>query len=89
MVKNISEESIRKAIAEVRHPAIDSTLVDLGMVNDITIKNNKVVVTITFPVPNVPIRDRIINSIKKPITDLGAECEIRETIMDEKERGCF
>ena len=89
MNKNISEQDIRKAVAAVRHPAIDSTLVDLGMVNDITIKNNKVVVTIAFPVPNVPIRDRIINSIKKPITDLGAECEIRETIMDEQKRGIF
>ena len=89
MAKDISEQDIRKAVADVRHPAIDSTLVDLGMINDVAVKNNKVIVTIAFPVPNVPIRDRIIDSIRKPIADLGAECEIREIIMDEQERGTF
>ena len=89
MAKNISEQDIRKAVAVVRHPAIDSTLVDLGMISDVAVKNNKVIVTIAFPVPNVPIRGRIIDSVRKPIADLGVECEIREIIMDEQERGIF
>ncbi|MBN1526412.1 MAG: DUF59 domain-containing protein [Candidatus Omnitrophica bacterium] len=89
MAKNISEQDIRKAVAKVKHPAIDNTLAELGMIDNITFENNKVIVTIAFPVPNVPIRDRIIESVRKPIADLGAECEIRETIMTEQDRGIF
>ena len=89
MAKDISEQDIRKAVAEVKHPAIDCTLVDLGIVKDITVKGDKVVVTIAFPVPNIPIRDKIINSVREPIVGLGAECEIKETIMNQQEREAF
>ena len=89
MAKNISEQDARKAIAEVKHPAIDCTLVELGIVKDIKVKGDKVVVTIAFPVPNIPIRDMIVNSVKKPVTKLGVECEIKETIMVPKEREAF
>ena len=89
MAENISEQDVRKAVGEVRHPAIDCTLVDLGIVKDLTVKGDKVVITIAFPVPNIPIRDKIVNSVKEPITKLGAECEIKETIMNQRERETF
>ena len=89
MVKNISEQSVRKTIGEVKHPAIDCTLVELGIIKDIKLNGDKAVVTIAFPVPNVPIRNMIINSVKEPITKLGVECEIKETIMTPKEREVF
>jgi len=89
MAKNIFEQDARKAIAEVKHPAIDCTLIELGIVKDIKIKGDKIVVTIAFPVPNIPIRDKIVNSVKGPITKLGAECEIKEIIMTSKEREAF
>lgn len=89
MAKNISEHDIRKAIAQVRHPAIDCTLVELVIVKAITFKNDKVVVTMAFPIPNIPIRDMIINSVKDSIIKLGAECQIKETIMSQQERAAF
>lgn len=89
MAKDISEQDIRKVVEEVRHPAIDCTLVELGIVKDIKLKGGKVVVTIAFPAPNIPIRDMIINSVKEPIAKLGVECEIKETTMTPKEREAF
>ena len=89
MTKNIDEQDIRKAVREVKHPAIECTLVELGIVKDIKVKGDKVVVTIAFPVPNIPIRDMIIDSVKEPITKLGAECGIEETIMTPEEREAF
>ena len=55
MTKNISEQDVHEAIAKVKHPAIDCTLVELGIVKDIEVKGDKVVVTIAFPVPNIPM----------------------------------
>jgi len=89
MAKNISEQEVHKAIREIKHPAINCTLVELGIVKDIELKGGKVAVTIAFPVPNIPIRDMIINSVKKPVTKLGVECEIKEMIMTPKEREAF
>ena len=89
MDKDISEQDIRKAVAEVKHPAIDCTLVDLGIVKDITIKGDKVEVTIAFPIPNIPIRDEIVNRVREPIAKLGAEFEVKETIMNQQEREAF
>jgi len=89
MVNNISEEDFRKAVAQVKHPAIDCTLIDLGIVKDITVKGDKVVVTIAFPVPNIPIRDIIMNSVREAIAKLGAKCQIKETLMSQQEREIF
>ena len=89
MVNNISEEDFRKAVAQVKHPAIDCTLIDLGIVKDITVKGDKVAVTIAFPVPNIPIRNIIINSVKEAITKLGAKCQIKETLMSQREHEIF
>ena len=89
MAKNISEEDFRKAVAEVRHPAIDCTLIELGIVKDVKVKGDKVAVTIAFPAPNIPIRDVIVNSVRELIGKLGAECELKETIMNPEEREAF
>jgi ATP-binding protein involved in chromosome partitioning len=89
MTKSISEQDIRKTIAQVKHPAINSTLIDLGIVKNITVKDDKVVITIAFPVPGIPIRDAIIDSVKEPITKLNKECKIVETIMNQQEREAF
>jgi len=89
MNENISEQIIHKLISEVKHPAIDCTLVELGILKDIRIESGKVMVTIAFPVRNIPIKDIIVNSVKEPIAKLGVECEIKETIMSQQEREAF
>ena len=85
MASSISEEDIRRAIERVKHPAIDRTLIDLGMVKDITIKGNKVNVALAFPFPNIPIKDYLINSVWEPINRIGAEAEVQITAMNQEE----
>ncbi len=58
MAKEISEEDIRQVVSEVKHPAIDRTLVDLGIVKEIAIEGNKVLVTIALPSPGIPTQVR-------------------------------
>jgi len=89
MAKNISELDVHKAVAELKHPAIDCTLRDLGIVKNITVKGDKAVVTIAFPFPDIPIKDEIVNSVREPIAKLGVKCEIKETIMNQQERETF
>ena len=85
MDKRISEEDIQKVVAQVKHPAIDHTLIDLGIVKTIAVAGNKVAVTFAFPFPNIPIKDRLVNSIREPIEELGAEVEVKITEMNQEE----
>ena len=85
MDKNISEKSIRNMLKEVKHPAIDRSLLDLGVIKEIAIKEGKVVITMALPFPNIPIIDQLIGSIKEPIEKLGVEIEIIQTVMNQEE----
>jgi len=89
MAENMSEENVRKAMAQIMHPAIDRTLIDLGMVKDITIEGNKVTVTLAVPFPGIPIKDLLVNSVREPIEKLGAKVEVKLAVMNQQELKAF
>ena len=89
MAKNISEKDIFNLVYKVKHPAINRTLRELGIVKDISIKDNKVLITMALPFPNIPIIDQLVSSIKKPIEKLGVEVEVKQTIMNPEELQAF
>jgi len=64
MTPTVSEADIRQAIEEVKHPAIDHSLVDLGIVKDVAIAGQRVTLTFNFPFPNIPIKDMLIASVR-------------------------
>ena len=49
MTESISEEEVHQAVGQVMHPAISRSLVELGMVKDITLGHNKVTLTLALP----------------------------------------
>jgi ATP-binding protein involved in chromosome partitioning len=91
MAKEKSEEDIRQVVAEIKHPAIDRTLVDLGVVKGITVKGNKVLVTMALPFPGIPtqVRDYLVNSVVEQIKKLDVEVEVDVTIMNQEELQAF
>ena len=89
MTKNISQEQVRQVLAEIMHPAIDCTLVELGMIKDITIRNNMVGLILLLPFPNIPIKDYLVNSVHEALMKLGVEVEIKIGQMNQKELQSF
>jgi len=89
MAENIPEEKIRKVIAQVKHSAIDSTLVDLGIVKEVTVKGNNVSVTLAFPFANIPIKDYLIMSVRVPLERLGVKVKVKTTVMNQEETERF
>jgi len=85
MVKNTSEEEIRKVVAQIKHPAIDCTLVDLGIVRNLVVKDDKVIIALSFPSLNIPIKDYLMRSMREPIEKLGARVEVKLTVMNQEE----
>jgi metal-sulfur cluster biosynthetic enzyme len=88
---HLSEKDVHRAIGRVMHPAISRSLVDLGIAKDITLEHGKVKLTLALPFFSIPvsIKDYFVNSLRKAVTDLGAEIEIRITGMSQKELQAF
>jgi metal-sulfur cluster biosynthetic enzyme len=60
-------------------------LVDLGIVKKVYVKDSKVMLIMAFPFPNIPIADHLVNSVREPIEELGAEVEVKITVMNQEE----
>jgi len=91
MAKNISEEDVHQAIGQVMHPEISRTLVELGMVKDIALKDDEVALTLVLPFLGIPtsIKDYLVNSLREAVIKLGANVEVRIAEMNQEERLAF
>ena len=89
MAENVSEQEIRKVIAEIKHSAIDCTLIDLGIIKDVSIDKKNVVVTLAFPFANIPIKDYLIMSVQVPLEKFGLDVEFKTTVMNQEEARRF
>jgi len=91
MANNISEADVHQAIGQVMHPEISRTLVELGMVKDIAVKDDKVSLTLVLPLLGIPasIKDYLVDSLRQTVTKLGAKVEVRIAEMNQEERLAF
>lgn len=78
---------INKYLLEVQHPAKgDKNLIELGMVENVEIEENKVTVTLAFSKHRDPLAEYLIGSAKAAIirnTPAGTEVEIKTVIKEE------
>jgi ATP-binding protein involved in chromosome partitioning len=82
-------ENVLSAISKVQHPAINYSLLKLGIVKDVELIEDSVIVTFVFPFPGIPIADRLISSISEPIEAMGLKLEYIVRIMKEEEKAIF
>ena len=77
--KKVTTEDILKAIGHVEHPEIASTLIELGMILDVVVVENKMTrVALALPMLGIPeaVRNIIVESIRKPIENLGLKMQV-------------
>lgn len=89
MSEKVSELKIHKVISEIKHSAIDRTLVDLGIIRDVEIHRNNVTVKLAFPFANIPIKEYLIMSVAVPLERMGLKVEVKTTIMNDEESRRF
>ncbi len=85
----VTKEDVIKNISDVMHPAINFSLVKLGIVSDVKVENNTATVMFSLPFPNIPILYDLIFSISQPIMDMGLEFKYETRIMSEQEKAEF
>jgi len=81
----MDEEKIREVLSEVKHPAIDCSLIELGIVKDIKLEGNEVKVTMAFPFPNIPIKDQLIKSVRDPLEKMNLNVKVETVAMNREE----
>ncbi len=76
--KSNSEPEIHQALAKVRHPEIDHTLVNLGMLKDMIVEGKKVTLTLALPLMGIPteVKDYLMNSIRQALANLDVSLEV-------------
>jgi metal-sulfur cluster biosynthetic enzyme len=84
-------EDIQHVLSQIEHPEINASLVDLGMIKDVVCKQNNVNLTLKIPVPGIPIKNLLIQSIKQALIELdkNIDVEINVKEMNQKERDQF
>jgi len=85
MEKNYSVEDVTQAIANVMHPAIDRSLIDLGMIRDIALTGNTASLSLLLPFPGIPILSFLEKSLKESVIPLGVDLEIKIEQMNQEE----
>ena len=80
-----TKSAIIDIIKGIKHPAIDKTLWDLGMIKEPLIEDKKIEITLVFPHPEVPIKDEITNSVKDALKGIGLHINIKYATMDDDE----
>jgi Mrp family chromosome partitioning ATPase len=87
----ITREQVLDALRGVIHPEIKQNLVDLQMIKDVVVDNNRVTCTLALPFKEIPIKDDLVRSTREAVTklDAGVEVEVKLTEMNQKERAAF
>lgn len=82
-------QNLADALSRVNHPAINFSLIELGIVKEVSVDKKTVYVTFAFPFPNIPIEGALVGSIANPVKELGYELDHTIVIMTEEEKARF
>jgi len=87
----LSQPEIEQAISKVMHPEINYGLVALGMIENVFCKEDEVNLTLKLPFLQVPVKDLLIESIKKTLSDLDSSIQVEINIeqMNQEQRDKF
>ena len=91
MAENVSLQDVEDAVGKVIHPAINSTLLDLGIVKDIEFDGSDASLTLALPALNIPpsITNYMIDSLTGALQEIGVGIDVNIREMDDEERQKF
>jgi len=87
----LSQPEIEQALSKIMHPEINYSLAALGMLDDVIYKKDEVNISLKLPFLQVPVKDLLIEIIKKTLSDLDSSIQVEINIeqMNQEERDNF
>ena len=84
-----TKEDVLKSLENVMHPAINFSLVKLGIVKDVIIEDDTAKVIFALPFANIPIIHDLIFLVSQPIMNMGFSFEYDTVLMTKEEKAKF
>ncbi len=74
-------QALHNEIIKIKHPVIDQTLVELGIIKKVRIAQNLAIVFLAFPflgisIDELPVRNQVIKQIRQVIMRFGFDVKI-------------
>jgi len=90
MAADVTVKQIEEEIANVTHPEIDATLVELGMIDDVRVGDD-VTIDLAVPVTGIPdqTKQMLAHSLADALDSLDIELAVQFVLMDEQARERF
>ena len=66
----LSEEAVWEVLHEVIDPEVGINIVDLGLVYDVAVDGDKVLVTMTLTTPGCPLHETIARAVNNALVNL-------------------
>jgi metal-sulfur cluster biosynthetic enzyme len=85
----LNKDEVLKKIKKVMHLAINLNLLDLGIVSDVELRDNKIIVTMVLPALGIPIKDVLLSSVREALSDFKEEIDFELREMSEEEKANF
>ena len=79
------EQKAIEIITGVKHPAINYTLYDLGIIKSYEIKDGNIEIVMALPALNIPVLDMLIQSFKQPLEAMEAKVNVQTVVMTYEE----
>lgn len=85
----LTEQTVRAALAPVQDPELHRSIVELGMVREVTISESDVTVLLALTIPGCPLKDffrrEVPAALRRALPEVG-EVRVELTSMGERER---
>jgi len=86
----ITETEVRKALEGVMDPELHKSLIELGMIRSVRIRNNQVDITLALTTMGCPLKEQIVGDVTSAVSALegvkGVDIELTEMTDEEKRR---
>ncbi|MBN2766514.1 MAG: DUF59 domain-containing protein [Paludibacteraceae bacterium] len=85
----MEKDEILELLGDIEHPAINYSLIKLGILTDIQFVDNKVKAVFAFPFPRIPIAEKLISSVEITLGNFNIGFEYSTRLMSEPEKQNF
>mgnify|MGYP000421628873 CR=1 FL=1 len=90
MAAGVTVEAVEAEIADVLHPEIDATLVELGMIDDVRVEDD-ITIDVAIPMAGIPgqIKQMLAHRLADALDDVDLELTVQFVLMDDQARERF
>ncbi len=78
--------SLKEILESMKHPNINYSLIDLGIIKNVEASGDKIQVNITWPSADSAIKPFIISLVTGSLKKLNRKIEINESLMNDNEK---